>query len=66
MRGLLEVMGMIDDTVLRKMVSDNKIVTPDKYITLQVTTSLHIQQEFGYKMILFYTKSICAIQSLHL
>ena len=28
MSGLLEVMGMIDETVLRKMVSDSSIVTP--------------------------------------
>ena len=28
MSGLFEVMGMIDETVLRKMVSDSRMVTP--------------------------------------
>ena len=27
--GLFDVMGMMDDTVFRKMVSDSKIVTPE-------------------------------------
>ena len=27
--GLFEVMGMIDETVFRKMVSDSRIVTPE-------------------------------------
>ena len=29
MRGLSEVMGMISDTVLRKMVRERRIVTPE-------------------------------------
>ena len=29
MSGLFDVMGMMDDTVLRKMVRDSKIVTPE-------------------------------------
>ena len=29
MSGLFEVMGMIDETVFRKMVSDSRIVTPE-------------------------------------
>ena len=28
MRGLSEVMGMMEETVLRKMVSESRIVTP--------------------------------------
>ena len=30
MRGLSEVIGMIDETVFRKMVSDRRMVTPNK------------------------------------
>ena len=30
MSGLFEVMGMMDETVFRKIVSDSKIVTPGK------------------------------------
>ena len=32
MSGLFDVMGMMDDTVLRKMVRDRRIVTPNTQI----------------------------------
>ena len=44
MRGLSEVMGMIDDTVFRNIVSDNSMVTPNKYqqqITLFQEFNIH-------------------------
>ena len=36
MSGLFEVMGMIDETVFRKMVSDSRIVTPENKKTVWV------------------------------
>ena len=38
--GLFDVMGMMDDTVFRKMVSDSKIVTPEIYIFDQIAINI--------------------------
>ena len=56
MRGLSEVMGMIDDTVFRNIVSDNSMVTPNKY--QQQIQQLSRSKFCNYKKMQKYWKSL--------